>query len=883
MLPVFSLRRDLGVQLSALYFAFVGAVLLAAFLFTRSASRQLHTDISTADLALANAIAQETHTSLNSATTAVRELADYPAVLRNDPEGMNEVFEKAMSVRNDVNLIYRLDSSGRMSFHYPVGPDSTVGVDFSFRPYFQQAKTTDEPLVSSGRISPTTNQPVATAVMPLWSPTHQFMGLVAMNIKLQFLSDTLTKIATTSYTNQQVQIAILDGDGQIIAHSDPAFLLQDAHQRMPRVTDAVLSGKTGNLEDQEQIYSYAPIQGNGWGVVVSRPTESAFAVISAFRQGIFIVIIVFLGSGWIFWAILFRRVIRPLERLATLSQTVWSEQHYDGNLNTALEDFSRRSDQMGTLTRSLQNMQLAIEARLTELATLLKTSAEVVSTLDSQTVLNRILAQVEQLLGIQMSVIFVLDEAAHVFRVKASRNMPTWYAEQVMIDPLDPNSVAMRALRTGEPIQVSDTETDPAYVQNRNRARMAGYRALLAVRLPVQHTPAALLVVARAEPYQFSEREIRLLVNFANHATMAIENAALYARSDMNLQEQTRRLEALIQSMHDGLVLEDAEGYILYANRRVQELTGLPIEVLYQKPIRFLMDGLLLLIEHSESLETEITRLLSEKGIRRTEFVQTYLNRHLSLTLFDVQDTRNVLIGRGWILEDTTQRYAVERMRSILIATVSHELRTPLAAIKGYASTLLADDVEWDAQSQHEFLSIISHETDRLSKLVQDLLDMSRIEAGSFTLKRMLCTLPELIDQAAQHGGQQITSRLQIQLPPALPVLYVDEQRIETVIRNLIDNAAKYSPPDSPILVSASVNEDTVIIYVADEGPGISPEQQERVFERFYRGKNSLPGTGLGLAIARSFVQVHGGQIWLEPGEKGTCVAFSIPIVVDLD
>lgn len=887
----FPLRRDLGFQLAALYFIFVGVVLVAAYFFAQSANQKLEKDISAADLALAKAVAQETHTTMSSALAAVEQLATDPAVIGDDPDGMLIVFATALSVRNDVNLIYRLNAQGNMDFHYPVGPESTIGDDFSFRPYFKQARMSHEAFISAGRISPTTNQPVATAVMPLWNG-DEFLGLVGINLKLQYLSDTLTNIATTSYTDQQVEIAIIDQDRQIIGHSKPSLLLQDASTLFPQAAASVLAGQTGNFvtrdhKGQEQIYSYTPIGETQWGVVVNRPTASAFAILKTFQQGTFIVVAIFLTSGLIFWRILSRRVIHPLEQLATLSQEAWSEQHTSGDVSASLATFTHRTDQMGTLTRSLQRMQQAVEARLNELATLLKTSAAVVSTLDSETVLLRILEQVEALLGVDMSAIFVLDEESNLFRVAASRYLPNWYAQTVMISPQDPNSLAMRAIRTGEPIQVSDTETDPTYTHNRPRARLAGYRSLMAIKLPVQHTPAAVLLVCRKEPYTFSEREIRLLTSFANHATMAIENAALYASSDLHLQEQTRRLEALIQSMHDGLVLEDSEGYVLYANRRIQDLIGLPLDTIYQKPIRLLIEGLVAQAGHSKTAEVAISKALIGQGIRHAEFdqIRTPGIRHLHVTLFDVRDDHQVLIGRGWIFEDSTQRYLTERMRSILIATVSHELRTPLAAIKGYASTLLEEDVVWDAQSQREFLTIISQETDRLNTLVQDLMDMSRIEAGSLIIKRVRCHLPKLIDLATQHAAPDINHRVRVDLPADLPAIYVDPQRIEAVLRNLIENAAKYSPADTPIRVIVALNGSQLAVQVVDEGPGISPEQGEQVFESFYRGDNNLViqtgGTGLGLAIARSFVQVHGGRIWLERGEKGTSIAFSIPIQLD--
>ena len=163
----FSVRRDLGLQLLALYLLFVGPVVLASLTFDRLAAQRLEADIKTADLAVARAIAQETNAIMDSALHAVRQLASYPEVLAADPAGMGNLFKTLFSVRNDVDLIYRLGSDGTMLYHYPTGPGSTVGWDFSIRDYYQASLTSHVPLISAGRISPTTQQAVAAAVTPL--------------------------------------------------------------------------------------------------------------------------------------------------------------------------------------------------------------------------------------------------------------------------------------------------------------------------------------------------------------------------------------------------------------------------------------------------------------------------------------------------------------------------------------------------------------------------------------------------------------------------------------------------------------------------------------------------------------------------------------------
>jgi PAS domain S-box-containing protein len=395
--------------------------------------------------------------------------------------------------------------------------------------------------------------------------------------------------------------------------------------------------------------------------------------------------------------------------------------------------------------------------------------------------------------------------------------------------------------------------------------------------------------VYRPDPHVFTQREITLLTSFANHAAMAIENAALYARSDLRLREQTRRLEALIQSLQDGLVLEDLEGTVLYANRRIGELLDLPLEDIVGTPGGQLIDRLLNQVTPGEEVQKSKTRQAVEEalaggGPRRVELVVTVnrQTRYLALRVFDVIGPAGTPIGRGQILRDITRDREIDRMKSSLISTVSHELRTPLASIKGYVTTLLAEDVVWDSLAQREFLGIISDETDRLSKLINDLLDMSRIESGNLDVNRTECHLGDLVQRAAHRAYPSPLDRLVVDLPPDLPHLYVDPQRIEAVLRNLIENAAKYAGDNSPITISAGIEGQHMVVRVRDQGPGIPPEYSERIFESFYRLENGLdrlfPGAGLGLAICQGFVSAHGGEVWLEPQPKGACIAFSLPL-----
>ena len=576
-----SFHRDLGLQLLALYLLLIVPFLVTLLIFDRLVGVRIRSDIEANDLSLARAIAQETDTTIGNALQAVSELAAYPAVAANDPVGMENLFKVTLDIRPDANLIYRLNEQGIMAYHYPPGPSSTVGEDFSFREYFQRALKTTLPLISQGRISPTTNQAVATAVMPIWSQQGKFLGIVGINLRLESLSETLIAIISEHQVEEGLQISILDSDEKIIAHHQASLLLHPSAEILPA---AYKSGSENNgysntavgPDQFEKLYTYAPIPRINWNVVVSRPTAAAFRTGIILQQVTQVAAATFILIGLFFWGTLSVRVIRPIEQLSPISEAIGLNQPISVEERTKLEILSKRKDQIGNLIHSILRMEGSIADRLKEQAILLETSSAVVSSLDIQTVLNRILEQMGRLLKIQMYAIIQLNSEKGVFRIRASRGLSQRFTDQLTIRPSEPDSVTMRALHAKEPIFVSDTESDPSYTGRRALSRAEGYRAILAVPLNTQHAPPTALLIFHRVPHEFTYNEIQLLSSFANQAAMAIENAILFERSDARLQEQSRRLEALIQSMDDGLILSDLRGRMAYANRRISDLTGIP-------------------------------------------------------------------------------------------------------------------------------------------------------------------------------------------------------------------------------------------------------------------------------------------------------------------
>jgi PAS domain S-box-containing protein len=240
-------------------------------------------------------------------------------------------------------------------------------------------------------------------------------------------------------------------------------------------------------------------------------------------------------------------------------------------------------------------------------------------------------------------------------------------------------------------------------------------------------------------------------------------------------------------------------------------------------------------------------------------------------------------LGVMCIMHDLTQRKELERLKDDFISMVSHELRTPLHHIKGFATTLLQTDVEWDAATQRDFLASIDREADRLTQLVSKMLDMSRLEAGRMPMQLVPYLAQDLLDSTLRRVQGLAAGRpLLLSAPDDLPVLWVDDREIERVLVNLIENAIKYSDAGTPIALSVERRDDRAIFSVTDQGIGIAAEHLPQIFDRFYRvesGGRPIAGTGLGLAICKRIVEAHCGQIAVEsaPG-RGSRFWFSLPL-----
>ncbi len=715
---------------------------------------------------------------------------------------------------------------------------------------------------------------------------------VALPLDMAYLTNRVQTLLTVAEVEPTAVILILSPAGQIIWQheaglhlpAEPVWLhWQEGVMRMA-VNGVNELWLTADPRQEEWLHARATTP-DGGTVIVQQPTDVAFATARAWGRALWVAVGIYVAGGLFAWLLLKRLIITPLEQIGASSQRVRWRGETDDEGHQHLQQLGQREDQIGNLARSLLVMEQDIKKRFVQLSTLLETSRVVASSLDVAEVLDNILDQVQHLFAVERCAVVALDQRSGTFRIRASRGLSEAYVTQLRIAPTEPNSPSMRALRNQAPIQVSDTETDLAYAVFRPRSQTEGYRSVLAIPLQTYHAPPAVLLLYKAEPYRYSYSELELASSFGHHVSVAMENAALFARTDERLQAQTRQLEAIVESLNDGLILASLDDGVLYCNQQARAWLKLSRRELQQKTATALVENLVNNSEEPGMVETAFHTAVAGEGLRSFDMAQVRVNgrlRDLRIYLFDVTDAQGELLGRGQLWQDITRDKELDRMKSALISTVSHELRTPLAAIKGYASTLLAEDVTWDALAQREFLQTISDETDRLAGLVKNLLDVSHLEAETLPLQREHYGVDELIGRAVQQSRPLLGNRLQVEMPAYVPIVWVDSSRIETVIRNLLENAAKYSPPEGVVALKVGVENGRVTVQIRDYGPGIPSHLHEKIFDRFYRIDSRLTrtasGAGLGLAICKGFIKAHGGHIWVTDAHPGAAFSFWLPV-----
>lgn len=389
-----------------------------------------------------------------------------------------------------------------------------------------------------------------------------------------------------------------------------------------------------------------------------------------------------------------------------------------------------------------------------------------------------------------------------------------------------------------------------------------------------------IILIFRAYEGRLTSNDYAILDSFAGQAALAVQNVQYF--NDTN--RETARLNNLLDSLADGVMILSPGNIVERANPALANLLGVQMEDItgkdHQEFIRWNKPPQRPTLEQAQADGwplSEHAQLYVEGDLKRMN--QSPLA--VGITYAPLLSEQGRLLNIISTVRDISSFREADELKSTFISIISHELKTPVALIKGYVSTLRREDASWDSGVVRDSLEVIEEEADRLAGMIENLLDASRLQAGGISIQRSEVDLPQLAKRIAQRMQTQTTRHtIEVQFPEYFPEVQADENRLEQVLTNLIGNAIKYSP-QGKVTISGEVRADVVVVGVADEGPGIDPEDIPHLFERFYRGSGMAKitkGTGLGLYLTRAVVEAHGGRIWVDthPGH-GTRIFFSLP------
>ncbi len=513
-----------------------------------------------------------------------------------------------------------------------------------------------------------------------------------------------------------------------------------------------------------------------------------------------------------------------------------------------------------------------MDERLKQRDYLLRISKAITAQLDMQAVLSLVIEYAVEIVAGNYGLIALQQQQDEEFHVVASYNLPqtNWATfEPLLRVLLAPNASAddsMWAARTA-----ADTLGLPL-------------RQVVALPLLLANTVIGLIVVFRAAlNVAFTADDRVLLQAFADQAAVAVQNARLYERA----VRESERLHAIIEEAADGVMILDSRWRITTFNRAMELLTGWSREEAIGRPCAEVV-GLqtpngenLCLVACPLQARADMSHPIAEGWMTTRDGRKRYLQTRYSPTRAPDRTFGGAIAN----VRDITAQKNESEQQLTFVSVISHELKTPVAIIKGYAGTLRRPDANWDRVTLDDGLQIIEDEADRLNDLISNLLDVSRLQAGSLPLIMAPFALPTLAERIMQGiaatAGPEFT--FELRFAADFPLVVGDEDRIRMVLSNLLTNAVKYSPQGGTIRVGGWSEGDQALVYVADQGIGIARENQERIFERFYRVEGKLTrttqGAGLGLYLAQAILQAHGSRLAVEsqPG-RGARFVFHLPL-----
>jgi len=640
-------------------------------------------------------------------------------------------------------------------------------------------------------------------------------------------------------------LSILGGDGMLV--DENGYILYHENPSL------IMSSYPGDQSESEQFFEqlspegehelvyFHTVSGKPWSVIVKVPSRVIQEQSANFALPLIGIITILVIVAVFIFRYGLRSVTTSLEDLAVQANRI-----AHGDLKQPLDPHGE--DEVGQLRVAFEQMRRSLKSRLDELNRLLFVSQGIATTIEIKDALERVL---ESALDIGASSARVYLLPSIIPATGEEKDIPLQLGSGVATNKYSYLDEQVSGLAERQQILKLNNLTRPKLFSNPEDN--VPPQALLAISLHNDNQFFGTFWVAFDHPHQFTEEEVRYITTLAGQAVSAVENARLYLTSEIGRQ----RLASVLNSTPDPVIVTDQDDNLLLVNSAARKVLELEHDAETGKPIS------------NTIFNKEVLALLDQDQDQVQSMEITLDNGKVYYASTSSVEVKGIGAGRVCVLRDVTSLKQLNSSKSDFVSTVSHDLRSPLALIQGYTSMLqMVGELN---EQQASYLKKISDETEKISHLVTNLLDLGRIEAdvGLHLEKKAVDEVVDRVIDAAKVQADQKRIKLTSEIDQAqLPLIEADQALLQQALYNLVDNAIKFTESGGEVIIRVKTSEEKVVYIVEDNGIGISPADQQNLFEKFFKASNKqgleLGGSGLGLTIANSIAEKHFGKVKVE-------------------
>lgn len=783
----------------------------------------------------------------------------HPAIVANTPIEREQALRQLFRTGDFYRRVILIDQEGQVVAFHPRQPNESLTLTAQEEMLLPPTLQDGQPHIGMAEITANSIY-LISIIVPIIAEDGQPRGALIGQIPELSVQDLSKDLEGTAGLGSGF---IVDSRNRIIAHADSDNLLTDwmppENIRRPlrlneRAIGGAYEGRQSGTNARELVY-YRTEPNYSWTVVITVPYELVLG--QALQIGGRLTLVLLVGALIFALNLLFlgRSITSPLNQLVQAAQSIAG-----GSLNTPIN--TEGDDEVGQLGRAFAVMQVSLRKRLDELSLLFGVSQGVSTKMDINQGMPVILQGTIRGTGAGGVRAVVLNP---------SGRQPLAYGEGPLSEEMAKfDRQIMALLRHKKEIVLSRPAQVQAHLGLDGSANLS-FKSFMAMPLYAQERFQGIFWLAHRQPHEFDETELNLVRTLVGQASVLVENARLFATAEGG----RRRLAAVLSSTSDAVIVTDPTERILLINPAMERAFNLKASQVVGRSVtdvignQALIDALVGPTDRATPLE-----------------ITSHDDRALYASVSTIVSNDGQVLGRVAVLHDISYLKEIDHLKSEFVATVSHDLRSPLTFMRGYATMLpMTGSLN---EKQKDYVNKILGGINQMSTLVDDVLDLGRLEAGvdlvfgQVNIRELLVGIVKEHIQPARAAG----IALKLEMPAKLPLVRADVALIRQAVTNLVNNALKYAPDSKEIIVSAAHEEGEIVIGVRDQGPGISKQDQLRLFEKFYRvherGQPVVKGSGLGLSIVKTVAERHGGRAWCQ-SKVGEGSVFYIALPVDGD